>query len=78
VLRDRGRAFAAPWGGTLFATVHPSAILRAPAASRARDRAAFVADLRRAAEWLSAHRRPDVAPVSLPEGGHPTRVAPRA
>jgi hypothetical protein len=62
----------------LFATVHPSAILRAPAATREVDRAAFVADLLRAAEWLSAQPRPDVGPVNLPEERHPTRVARRA
>lgn len=78
VLRDRGRPFAAPWGGTLFATVHPSAILRAPAATKAADRAAFVGDLRRAAKWLSTQRRPDVGPVNLPEERYPTRVATRA
>lgn len=77
VLRDRGRPFAGPWGGTLFATVHPSAILRAPAATRAADRTALVADLRRAAEWLSAQPDPDVGPVNLPEERHPRRVATR-
>lgn len=78
VLRDRGRKFAAPWGGALFATIHPSAILRAPTATRDEARAAFVADLRRAARWLRTQREPDVGPVTLPEDAFPTRVAPGA
>ena len=78
VLRERGRPFSGPWSITVIATVHPSAILRAPAATRASDRAAFVADLRGAVKWLNAQPTPDVSPVNLPEERYPTRVATRA
>jgi len=47
--RERGRAFGLPDGGNGFITVHPSFLLRLPdEASRAREYAAFVADLREA------------------------------
>ncbi len=49
--RERGRPFRLPDGGNGFITVHPSFLLRVPdAASRAREYAAFVADLRAAAQ----------------------------
>jgi DNA polymerase len=49
----RGRAFATDLGPQVIATVHPSAILRAPDdETRHRQRAAFVADLRRIARAL--------------------------
>jgi uracil-DNA glycosylase len=49
VIRDSG------WAPALVATVHPSAILRAPdEASRRRDYAAFVSDLRKAAKVIGA------------------------
>jgi probable DNA metabolism protein len=47
VTRERGRPFALRDGGTAFLTVHPSYLLRQPdEASRAREYAAFVHDLR--------------------------------
>lgn len=49
---DRGRRFEVPWAGALVATIHPSAILRMPAGDREAAYAAFVADLRVAAEIL--------------------------
>ena len=54
VLRERGRFLPSPFGGvTAMATVHPSAVLRAPDdQSRRRAYADFVADLRAAARWL--------------------------
>jgi DNA polymerase len=46
VLQDRGRFFEHPTGGVVTATVHPSAILRAPDPERRRaDYEAFVKDL---------------------------------
>jgi DNA polymerase len=47
VTRERGRPFTLPGGGMAFLTVHPSYLLRQPDdASRAREYAAFVRDLR--------------------------------
>ena len=47
VTRERGRPFNLPDGGMAFLTVHPSYLLRQPdEASRAREYAAFVRDLR--------------------------------
>jgi DNA polymerase len=54
VLRDRGRFLPSPLGVTAMPTVHPSSILRAPdSTAREEAYASFVADLRRAAAWLS-------------------------
>jgi len=56
VLRDRGAILERDsllGAGTFLVTVHPSSILRAPDETRAEARAAFVADLRVAAEFLS-------------------------
>jgi DNA polymerase len=53
--RERGRAFALPDGSRGFITVHPSFLLRVPdEAARAREYAAFVADLREAARLAAA------------------------
>jgi DNA polymerase len=49
VTRDRGRPFDIPWAKVLFATVHPSSILRGPPADRAANLAAFIADLKKVA-----------------------------
>jgi DNA polymerase len=53
VLRDRGRFVASDFSPQTFITVHPSSLLRAPdEATRERDYAQFVADLRLVAERL--------------------------
>ncbi|MGN6605710.1 MAG: UdgX family uracil-DNA binding protein [Jatrophihabitans sp.] len=55
VLRDRGAVLerdSALGPGAFLVTVHPSSILRAPDDLRAEARAAFVADLRVAAQFL--------------------------
>jgi|SRR5581483_12109301 len=49
VERDRGKPQASPWAPWVMPTYHPSALLRAPDATRERMRAAFLADLRLAA-----------------------------
>jgi DNA polymerase len=55
VTRERGRPFALPDGGTAFLTVHPSYLLRQPdEASRAREYAAFVRDLRVVKELIDS------------------------
>jgi uracil-DNA glycosylase len=55
VTRERGRPFELPDGGTGLLTVHPSYLLRQPdEASRAREYAAFLRDLRMVAELISS------------------------
>jgi DNA polymerase len=55
VTRERGRPFTLPDGGKAFLTVHPSYLLRQPdEASRAREYAAFVRDLRVVAKLISS------------------------
>lgn len=49
VTRDRGKPFEVSWAKILFATVHPSSILRGPPEDRAANLAAFVADLKKVA-----------------------------
>lgn len=54
VSKQRGQFMDAPGGPTLFATVHPSSILRAPDdATRRLEYRRFVDDLRKLAVWLS-------------------------
>jgi uracil-DNA glycosylase family protein len=54
VTRDRGKPIESELAPVAFATVHPSSILRAPDdATRRRERALFVDDLRLAAQALS-------------------------
>ena len=53
VSRRRGEFIGAPGGAALFATVHPSSILRAPdSETRRAEYQRFVDDLRALAEWL--------------------------
>lgn len=53
VMRERGQALDAGGGASALLTVHPSYLLRLPdAASRERERAAFVADLKIAADLI--------------------------
>src|SRR4051812_37113100 len=53
VTKSRGQRVSAPFARAVFATVHPSSILRAPD-SRARDEArrAFITDLKKVARFL--------------------------
>ena len=54
VTRERGRDMATPFARHTVATVHPSSILRqATAEDRAREMAAFIADLRTAASLVT-------------------------
>jgi uracil-DNA glycosylase family protein len=56
VTRERGRIFSSRWAPCSMATVHPSALLRAPdEATRRRETEHFIADLKRAA---AVSRRP--------------------
>ena len=56
VTKDRGKAIASPLAAAVFATVHPSAVLRAPdAAARAQAEQELIADLRKVARHLAEH-----------------------
>jgi uracil-DNA glycosylase family protein len=60
VTKDRGKLIASPLAEAVFATVHPSAVLRAPdPAARALAEHAFFADMKKVARYLATHpRRP--------------------
>jgi uracil-DNA glycosylase family protein len=53
VTQDRGKPMLSDLAETVIATVHPSAVLRAPDDRRDEAREEFFADLRRVAEYLS-------------------------
>jgi DNA polymerase len=52
VTRDRGKPMRSQLAEAIMATVHPSAILRAPSDTREEARREFVGDLKRVAEYL--------------------------
>jgi uracil-DNA glycosylase len=55
VTRDRGRLMSSPWAPYALATVHPSALLRAPdEETRHRETERFIADLKQAATVLQS------------------------
>ncbi|MGI8497820.1 MAG: UdgX family uracil-DNA binding protein [Gemmatimonadaceae bacterium] len=53
VTKSRGRPMSSPLADAIFATVHPSAVLRALPGDREKERRQFVADLKKVARWLS-------------------------
>lgn len=53
VTQARGRAIQTDRGATVFATVHPSAVLRAPPEAREAAERDFFADLRKVGQYLS-------------------------
>jgi uracil-DNA glycosylase family protein len=55
VTAQRGRPVATPHAEAGFATVHPSAVLRAPGDLRADAERQFVNDLKKVARWMEAH-----------------------
>ncbi len=55
VTQGRGQAMGSPLAEAVFATVHPSAVLRTPSAQRAVAERAFVADVKKVAAWLASH-----------------------
>jgi len=58
VTKDRGKPIASPLAEAIFATVHPSAVLRAPdAAARALAEKELIADLTKVARYLRARSR---------------------
>ena len=52
VTKQRGKVVTSDWAGPVVATVHPSAVLRAPADARERAKREFFTDLRRVARVL--------------------------
>jgi uracil-DNA glycosylase family protein len=58
VTKSRGQRVSAPFADAVFATVHPSSVLRAPdSRARAEARAAFVSDLKKVARFLGPGER---------------------
>jgi uracil-DNA glycosylase family protein len=57
VTQQRGQPVRSEWAEVLFATVHPSAVLRAPADARERARREFFADLARVGRRLEGNDR---------------------
>jgi uracil-DNA glycosylase family protein len=55
VTAQRGRVVKTAHAEVGFATVHPSAVLRAPGDLRAEAEREFVGDLKKVARWLSTH-----------------------
>jgi len=53
VTARRGRAIESEWARATFATVHPSAVLRAPRDARATAEKQFFADLTKVARWMA-------------------------
>jgi uracil-DNA glycosylase len=67
VMKSRGVAQKSDWAPTVIATVHPSAVLRAPSDQRRQARADFVADLRKVATSVDRLRRKSPASPSAPK-----------
>ena len=53
VTKSRGIQLKSEWAPVVFATVHPSSVLRAPSGERIRAERMFVADIRKVARYLS-------------------------
>jgi DNA polymerase len=56
VTASRGTALESDWARAVFATVHPSAVLRAPREERASAEQAFFADVAKVARWMAKER----------------------
>ncbi len=55
VLKKRGIAIESEWAPAVFATVHPSAVLRAPKEQRVIAERLFIADMRKVGRFLERH-----------------------
>jgi uracil-DNA glycosylase family protein len=63
VTKSRGQRMSATFSDAVFATVHPSSILRAPdSAAREEARRAFVMDLKQVASFLGESGKREIAP----------------
>jgi uracil-DNA glycosylase len=58
VTQHRGKPVPSELADAVFATVHPSAVLRAPAESREEAKREFFADLKAVARYLKRHPAP--------------------
>src|SRR5262249_44393360 len=58
VTKKRGMAIESQWAPAVFATVHPSAVLRAPPEQRELAERMFVADMRKVGRYLEKHAKP--------------------
>ncbi|HZW52589.1 MAG TPA: UdgX family uracil-DNA binding protein [Candidatus Elarobacter sp.] len=77
VTRERGTFIHSPLGPTVMATIHPSAILRAPDDTRREyARAELVADLKKIARHLATSTRSPAPPAAPPRDRAPA-AAPR-
>jgi DNA polymerase len=56
VMKKRGVAVESEWAPAVFATVHPSAVLRAPREERVRAERMFIADMRKVGRYLEKER----------------------
>jgi DNA polymerase len=59
VMKNRGIPVETTWAPVAIATVHPSAVLRAPPDARKLAEAAFLADIRKVARVLASASSPD-------------------
>lgn len=70
VMKARGVAQKSEWAPAVFATVHPSAVLRAPKDQRVIAERMFIADMRKVGRYLAKHadeqRSVDSRHVRLP------------
>jgi DNA polymerase len=57
VMASRGKVLKSQWAPSVVATVHPSAVLRAPRANRDQSLADFIADIRKVAALLRRRRK---------------------
>jgi uracil-DNA glycosylase len=55
VMKKRGVAIESEWAPAVFATVHPSAVLRAPKEQRVIAERLFIADMRKVGRYLEKH-----------------------
>lgn len=55
VTQRRGEAIESEWAEAVFATVHPSAVLRTPSEARERAEREFFADIERAGAFIASH-----------------------
>ncbi|MFN2565778.1 MAG: UdgX family uracil-DNA binding protein [Gemmatimonadaceae bacterium] len=79
VTQQRGRAIRTDRVPAVFATVHPSSVLRAPPEAREGAERDFYADLRKVGEYLAKERRPaDRAADRSAEDREVTRAVTRA
>jgi DNA polymerase len=69
VMKSRGVPQQSEWAPTVIATVHPSAVLRAPSDQRARARADFASDLLKVRQTIGQSR-------PLTSAGTPRRKSP--